>query len=196
MPRKEDSKREVRLELARRLHDGPAQKLIALGYKLDTVIGSPDLSPEHRKSIREARLDLISITQALRDELYLLEHLTLPEAIAEVKVLLSKIEVVTSIENIDLESRTETVLAQIFLEIARNCARHAKASRFWIIHSLVKGRDVFKIGNDGGKQLSIKSKSLGLKLISEQAISIGATIELETNKEVLEYTIALNSRLN
>ena len=196
MPRKEDSKRAVRLELARRLHDGPAQELIALGYKLDAVIGSPDLSPKHRKSIREARLDLISLTQTLRDELYLLEQITLPDALAEVKVLLSKIEVVSSIEDIDLESRTESVLAQIFLEIARNCAHHAKASRLWIIHSRAKGIDVFKIGNDGGQKISLKSKSLGLKLISEQASSIDATIELETNNEVFEYTIALNSRLN
>ena len=196
MPRKEDSKRAVRLELARRLHDGPAQELIALGYKLDAVIGSPDLSPKHRKSIREARLDLISLTQTLRDELYLLEQITLPDALAEVKVLLSKIEVVSSIEDVDLDSRTESVLAQILLEIARNCAHHSKASRFWIIHSRVKGRDVFKIGNDGGKKISLKSKSLGLKLISEQASSIDATIELETNNEVFEYTIALNSRLN
>ena len=175
MPRKDETKRAVRLELARRLHDGPAQELIALGYKLDAVIGSPDLAPKHRRSIREARLDLISLTQTLRDELYLLEQFTLPDAVAEVKVLLSKIEVVTSIEDIDLDSQTESVLAQIILEIARNCARHAKATRFWIIHSRVKGRDEFKIGNDGGQKISIKSKSLGLKLTSEQATYGSAT---------------------
>lgn len=196
MPRKDDSKRAERLELARRLHDGPAQELIALGYKLDAVIGSPDLSPKHRKSIREARLDLISLTQNLRDELYLLEQITLPDAVAEAKVLLSKIEFVTSVEDIYIDSRTESVLAQILLEIARNCARHSKASRFWFIHYRVEGKDVFKIGNNGGKKISLKSKSLGLKLISEQASSIDATIELETNKEVFEYTIALNSRLH
>ena len=69
MPEKEDSRRELRLELARRLHDGAAQQMVALGYKLDEVIGAPDLSPSNRKLIREARLDLIELAQGLRDEL-------------------------------------------------------------------------------------------------------------------------------
>ncbi|MFM8962070.1 MAG: hypothetical protein ACKOGQ_05855 [Actinomycetota bacterium] len=74
-------KREERLELARRLHDGPAQQLIALGYKLDEVIGSPDLAPNLRRLIREARLELIDLTEGLRDELYLIENLTLEESL-------------------------------------------------------------------------------------------------------------------
>jgi len=196
LPRKDDSKRTERLELARRLHDGPAQELIALGYKLDEVIGAPDLPPLHRKAIRDARLDLISLTRNLRDELYLLERITLDEAVIEVRAILEKIEVIAEIDGRDINAHIENVLAKILLEIARNCARHAKANKFWVINSRDEGKDIFKIGNDGGKGISIKSRSLGLKLIAEQANQVGAVIELKTDKKVFEYTIALNSSAN
>ncbi|NDA40575.1 MAG: hypothetical protein EBX88_03975, partial [Actinobacteria bacterium] len=58
-----------RLELARRLHDGPAQKLIALGYRLDSLIGESGLAAKYRGELREIRLDLIELTEDLRDEL-------------------------------------------------------------------------------------------------------------------------------
>lgn len=188
-------KREERLELARRLHDGPAQQLIALGYKLDEVIGSPDLAPNLRRLIREARLELIDLTEGLRDELYLLENLTLEESLEEVRRMLPKTDVEATLPNLNFEPRVESTLAQILLELARNAAKHARPSRFWIIYSLEDQIPTFRIGNDGAARINIKENSLGLKLISEQARHIDATIELETGKEVFEYTIRMNSNL-
>jgi signal transduction histidine kinase len=188
-------KREDRLELARRLHDGPAQQLIALGFKLDDVIGSPDLAPNLRRIIRQARLDLIDLTEGLRDELYLLENLTLEESVEEVRKILPKTDVEAKLPNLNFEPRVETTLAQILLELARNAAKHARPSRFWIIYSLEDQIPTFRIGNDGAAKVSIKESSLGLKLISEQARHIDASMELETSKEVFEYTIRMNSHL-
>lgn len=70
MPKRED--RNERLELARRLHDGPAQKITALGYRLDALIGESSIAPIHRSALREIRLDLIDLTEDLRDEFYLI----------------------------------------------------------------------------------------------------------------------------
>jgi signal transduction histidine kinase len=132
LPKKDDSNRSERLELARRLHDGPAQQLISLGYKLDEVIGDPDLSNTNRRLIRQARLDLIDLTNDLRDELYLLERLSIKDAVAEVRELLEDLDIEVSSPLEKLDERTESVLAQIILELARNCARHSSASKFWI----------------------------------------------------------------
>ena len=131
MPRKDD-RRSERLELARRLHDGPAQQLISLGYKLDEVIGAPDLSNTNRRLIRQARLDLITLTNDLRNELYLLERLSIEDAVEEVRELLVDLDIEVSSPIAELDERTENVLAQIILELARNCARHSSASKFWI----------------------------------------------------------------
>jgi len=193
LPEKEDSRRELRLELARRLHDGAAQQMVALGYKLDEVIGAPDLSPSNRKLIREARLDLIELAQGLRDELYLLERISLDEAVTEVQKILPNSLVEVSLPKKSLEPEIENVLALILLEIARNTARHSNSKKFWIEHQLIEHAEVFRIGNDGTGPIDIKSSSLGLKLISEQARLIGATIELNTGDGIFEYTITLNS---
>ena len=193
MPEKEDSRRELRLELARRLHDGAAQQMVALGYKLDEVIGAPDLSPSNRKLIREARLDLIELAQGLRDELYLLQRISLDEAVTEVQKILPNSLVEVSLPKKSLEPEIENVLALILLEIARNTARHSNSKKFWIEHQLIEQAEVLRIGNDGTGPIDIKSSSLGLKLISEQARLIGATIELNTGDGIFEYTITLNS---
>lgn len=184
-------KREERIELARRLHDGPAQQLVALGYKLDEVIGSPDLSPAHRMLIRRARLDLIEVTRGLRDELYLLEQISLDEAVAEVRKILSNSDVEAVLPNKRLEPKVESTLAQILLELARNAQKHAVSKKFWILHSIEEGFSVFRIGNAGRVDLDVKERSLGMRLISEQIRLIGATIELDTSADVFEYTIRL-----
>ncbi|NDE83161.1 MAG: hypothetical protein EB044_00140 [Actinobacteria bacterium] len=118
MPKRDDSNRSERLELARRLHDGPAQQLISLGYKLDEVIGDPDLSNTNRRLIRQARLDLIDLTNDLRDELYLLERLSIKDAVEEVRELLVDLDIEVSSPLEKLDERTENVLAQIILELA------------------------------------------------------------------------------
>ncbi len=191
LPSKEESNRNVRLELARRLHDGPAQELIALGYKLDEVIASPDLSPIQRKKIREARLYLIELTQGLRDELYLLEHISLQEALEEIAIILVGVEVSASLPLDSLEAREENVIAQILLELARNCARHSKARNFWIKHEYQRDCLTLTIGNDGAVPISLESRSLGLRLVTEQANLIDATIELRTELDVYEYKLTL-----
>jgi signal transduction histidine kinase len=192
LPRKDDTRSE-RLELARRLHDGPAQQLISLGYKLDEVIGDPDLSNTNRRLIRQARLDLIDLTNDLRDELYLLERLSIKDAVEEVRELLVDLDIEVSSPLEKLDERTENVLAQIILELARNCARHSSASKFWIRQERVSNSVIFKVGNDGATGLAVKSHSLGLRLVSEQANLIGASIELNSDRHYWEYVIALDS---
>jgi signal transduction histidine kinase len=192
LPRKDDTRSE-RLELARRLHDGPAQQLISLGYKLDEVIGAPDLSNTNRRLIRQARLDLIALTNNLRDELYLLERLSIEDAVEEVRELLVDLDIEVSSPIAELDERTENVLAQIILELARNCARHSSASKFWIKQERVGNSVIFKVGNDGATRLAVNSHSLGLRLVSEQANSIRARIELNSDNNSWEYVIALDS---
>ena len=193
MPKKDDSNRSERLELARRLHDGPAQQLISLGYKLDEVIGDPDLSNTNRRLIRQARLDLIDLTNDLRDELYRLERLSIKDAVAEVRELLVDLDIEVSSPLEKLDERTENVLAQIILELARNCARHSSASKFWIRQERVGNSVIFKVGNDGAPGLAVKSYSLGLRLVSEQANLINASIELHSDRDSWEYAIKLDS---
>ena len=45
----------ARIELARDLHDGIAQDLVALGYELDLLLGATESTVESRREIRGLR---------------------------------------------------------------------------------------------------------------------------------------------
>jgi signal transduction histidine kinase len=75
-----------RLRLARNLHDTVAQSLASLGFALDEIIGRESISPDDRKLVRAARIEIIEIIDQLRDEIHSLrrfENLSLEEWIRE-----------------------------------------------------------------------------------------------------------------
>ena len=75
-----------RLELARRLHDGPAQQLVALGLAIDELVADPKISPSTRSALRNLRLSVIDTSKSLRSEIYSLRSLT----VADLKIELEK----------------------------------------------------------------------------------------------------------
>ena len=121
-----------RLELARRLHDGPAQKLIALGYRLDSLIGESGLAAKYRGELREIRLDLIELTEDLRDELYLISLRNLASLRVELPEILTDFEINLVLPTREERPELENSLATLVLEIARNAAKHSTGKRFWV----------------------------------------------------------------
>ena len=62
-----------RIRFAQELHDGIAQDLVGLGYAIDLILASSkDLS--ERDSLRALRLDVISIIDKVRREIFQLRH--------------------------------------------------------------------------------------------------------------------------
>ena len=86
-----------RLEIARRLHDGLAQDLAALGYNLDAVIADPDLSRTHRKELRNLRFEISRIIDEFRDEIFILRLPSRAELQEEITTILAGWEI-----NVDL----------------------------------------------------------------------------------------------
>ena len=80
-----------RLELARRLHDGPAQQLVAIGLALDELVSNPLISKETRTALRNLRLQVIDTSKSLRSEIYTLRRLTFVDLKAEVAARLQSI---------------------------------------------------------------------------------------------------------
>ena len=63
-----------RTRLARELHDGLAQELAAIGYKLDSVIGRENLDQRSRSELRLLRSTISGITDQVRNEIFELRH--------------------------------------------------------------------------------------------------------------------------
>lgn len=192
MPKREDQNE--RLELARRLHDGPAQKLIALGYRLDALIGESTLNPIHRSELREIRLDLIDLTEDLRDELYLISARNLTSLRGELPEILPGFTIELDLPTDAAKPEIENSLAILILEIARNAAKHSTGKRFWVyFESSVKSFQL-RVGDDGNRAISMKERSLGLKLINAQVQTLGGEIELRSGSFGNEYRIEIPRR--
>lgn len=192
MPKRED--RNERLELARRLHDGPAQKLTALGYRLDALIGQASLAPIHRSELREIRLDLIDLTGDLRDELYLISARELTSLRSELPEILPGFTIELQLPTEAARPEVENSLATLILEIARNSAKHSTGNRFWVCFDSSANSIHVRIGDDGNSTISIKERSLGLKLINAQVQTLGGTIELRSGSFGNEYLIEIPRR--
>lgn len=192
MPKREDQNE--RLELARRLHDGPAQKLIALGYRLDTLIGESSLNPIHRSELREIRLDLIDVTEDLRDELYLLSARNLTSLRGELPEILPGFTIELDLPTEAAKPEIENSLATLILEIARNAAKHSTGKRFWVYFESSVNSIQLRVGDDGNRAISMKERSLGLKLINAHVQTLGGEIELRSGSFGNEYRIEIPRR--
>jgi signal transduction histidine kinase len=192
LPKREDQNE--RLELARRLHDGPAQKLIALGYRLDALIGESTLNPIHRSELREIRLDLIDLTEDLRDELYLISARNLTSLRGELPEILPGFTIELDLPTDAAKPEIENSLAILILEIARNAAKHSTGKRFWVYFESSVNSFQLRVGDDGNRAISMKERSLGLKLINAQVQTLGGEIELRSGSFGNEYRIEIPRR--
>ncbi len=180
-----------RLELARRLHDGPAQKLIALGYRLDSLIGESGLASKYRGELREIRLDLIELTEDLRDELYLISLRNLASLRVELPEILTDFEINLVLPTIEERPELENSLATLVLEIARNAAKHSTGKRFWVHIQSCVDLVRLQVGDNGSWKVSIKERSFGLRLINAQVQKLGGEIELRSGDFGNEYLIEI-----
>jgi signal transduction histidine kinase len=185
------SKLTERLELARRLHDGPVQKLILLGYRLDALIAEPGLNNVYRRELREIRLNLIELTEDLRDELYLLSHKDLLSVQSELKQILPEFKIEFEVQGSVDVTPIENSIAHLILEIARNASKHSLGDRFWVRIHLEKDALVIRIGDNGTGQISIKERSLGLKIINSQVQVLRGSIEMQSGDFGNEYLIEI-----
>ena len=180
-----------RLELARRLHDGPAQKLIALGYRLDSLIGESGLAAKYRGELREIRLDLIELTEDLRDELYLISLRNLASLRVELPEILTDFEINLVLPTREEQPELENSLATLVLEIARNAAKHSTGKRFWVHIQSCVDLVRLQVGDNGSWKVSIKERSFGLRLINAQVQKLGGEIELRSGDFGNEYLIEI-----
>jgi NarL family two-component system sensor histidine kinase LiaS len=183
--------RSERVELARRLHDGLAQELSALGYSLDELIGRDQLDSQLRSELRDLRLRVIEIGHSFRDEIYLLRSMSFREMSLEVQALFRDRRTEISLPEVELESNVEDSLARAILEMARNSARHSDSPGFKIDYRLTGAELVITVTDHGLGKISLKERSFGLASIQELLERAAADFELQSDANGHRYLISL-----
>lgn len=172
---------EERLRIARDLHDGIAQDLVALGYVLDAAIGRSSTSEESRSDLRGIREELTRINSLVRSEIFSLRSNITIDLNSQLKEVLSRIfpnyHVVGELPPGDIG----TELIKVLRELSLNARDHAHATT---VRIRITPKDILMI-HDGDMSPETETQSdtmkndvgLGLIGIRERLSAHGADMK-------------------
>jgi len=171
-----------RTRIARELHDGLAQELASLGYRLDQIIGNSNLDNKNRYLLRELRFTITGLVNQVRDEIFELRTNSIKalkqQLDDQISVLLSGSDIdyeITGDLEIDNNKRFELIRA--VREIIINARRHSGCSH--IVINLSNEKIIITDNGLGG--ISEKTNSYGLTGVQERLTLIGALLSSESN---------------
>jgi len=126
-----------RTRLARELHDGLAQELASLGYRLDQIIGSNNLDNINRTPLRQIRFSISGLINQVRDEIFELRTSESKSFKAQLdqqlSTILSHSEITYEIHgDIQVKSNQRFELIRAVRELVFNAVRHADCSEIQI----------------------------------------------------------------
>jgi len=184
-----------RLGLARRLHETLAQELAAIGYQLDAVISEDTLTPDVKAELRTIRMQVMETARSFRTEIYKLRKTDRVMLHAQLMEILAACQVEIDLNFPLLKEKEEELLIEALIEIARNTAKHAQASNFYLRHSTTKEGLLLELGDDGNGQISIKPGSFGLAAIDEVLRQISSRYSCNADDSGTHFRISINRRL-
>jgi len=177
---------EERNRLAREMHDGVAQEIVALGYVVEEIESISD-DARTRELAGSLREEISRVVSELRYSIYDLRHQVtdhrLSGAISEYVRDLStgtdlRVHVSFDESGHALSARTETELLRIAQEAISNVRRHSQAQNLWV-GFVTDGANVdLRIEDDGIGNAGPKDRHWGLQTMAERAKTIGATLDV------------------
>ena len=188
------SQEDERARLARELHDGVSQALVATKLLIESAQSEP-ASAERLQALALKRLnstlaEVRHLSHALRPAL--LDTLGLPAALQHLVAEFdaaggTHFQASLEGEEVELPEAVNTALFRIAQEALSNAARHARATRVGVL--LRYGRDgglALEIHDDGRgfdaeAAQAVADRGLGLRSMRERAAALGARLSLATS---------------
>jgi signal transduction histidine kinase len=179
------------------LHDGPVQELIGLDMMLSSArkAASDGRTDDAARLLDEARELTERNIRVLRDELvdlgpYAFEELTFGTAIENCLAVWKRrygVQVLATIEQVDLPSETAGVLFGIAQEAVVNAGRHSGADAVSLSLRAVDSQIELRVTDDGSgfKDTDPLGSSepghLGLAMMRERAELLDGSLDIETS---------------
>jgi len=184
-----------RYELAREIHDGIAQDLVALGYELDLLLAATDSQEPVRKGLRSLRFQVDELITRTRREMYRLRQgqgETVQEKITRAASeicgpLLKKLE----LAEFDIPPAAGLELTAIAKELMRNSTLHSRGSEIELILSQVENHTYLEVRDNGEGGATLESSRLGLIGIKERTELLGGVFFFHSDSSGTRVAITL-----
>ena len=160
----------IRAQLASDLHDSLAQDLVAIGFKLDLLVG--ELPFKHRAKAREIRFAVSDATKRVRRELFALRS---PDG-TYYNDLIEHAQPLQLLLNGEL-SKLDAKQRRVVDELVRNAAQHSKGHAI----TIDIGENSIKVRDDG----------MGFHGISRLVEEFGGEIKVTSSGRGTQVEIAL-----
>jgi signal transduction histidine kinase len=188
----------ARIELARDLHDGIAQDLVALGYELDLLLGATESTVQSRREIRALRFKIDDLIAKVRREMYALrdpEVTTFQEALSElVEEICGDLQVTQTISQISIPNSYQSELKAIATELLRNAKVHSRASHIEVLLKGVENRTYLEVSDNGvgGAQVNTSRLGrLGLVGVKERVEQLHGQLEIISTENGTRIKVVL-----
>jgi signal transduction histidine kinase len=180
-----------RVEIAREIHDGIAQDLVALGLQLDLVLAAPLTPALVRHEIRTIRFTVSELIEKVRGEIYALRTpLEFNSQLREIVFAISPaIEI--SGEAIEISDLHGDLLLRVIPELLRNAHTHSGASQILLELSSQKDGSVIKVSDNGQGGATATAGRYGIVGCIERIESHGGVITIDSNQDGTTITITL-----
>jgi len=171
-----------RIAIARALHDGLAQDLVALRFRTEFLADNPAMGIAESRELRKMALEISQLTEKVRLELFNLRE---PQPLDFLPALQSLIEEYQSEINCVLTISFDAIphdLAGLFLnitpELIRNTLKHAGASRIDITVTQIENSLQFRFSDNGKGGAREGDLRYGLTGVRESVELCGGTFTI------------------
>ncbi len=158
-------------QIARQIHDGIAQDLVALGYSLDQSLAAPELPTSTRAELRTLRFEVSDLIEKVRREILNLRNT--PTDLAEQARMICG----DRLGQVDLKVPLDPSLQPIAIELLRNAVEHSGASVINLRTYNDEALTVIEISDNGIGGVEMKADRFGLVGVSEAVTELSGQIQ-------------------
>lgn len=177
---------DVHINLARSLHDGLAQELVGLGYRVDLLLSDDGLSSQGRGQLREIRSEITRITAAIRDEIFQLREASDERFEDFLRRVTDNLDhaVTITLNNLAVAKLSSNPVIDMNLrfvadELLRNTIAHAGAAAIEISLELDKNLLILIVSDDGNGAVRERVGHFGIQGIKERILEMGGEFGFE-----------------
>ncbi len=181
--------------IARALHDGIAQDLVALGYSIDLLIAVPQTPTDVRIDLRTMRFRVDELISKVRREIFTLRLPAQGDLSTELTQIareicgerLGKL----SISHLELSFELHQLILIAAREFLLNSANHSRGTQIDLTLGSIEDRTYLVVADNGMGGAQMSSTRFGLRGISERVALLNGEFQLTSDQNGTRARITL-----